>query len=129
VTAHAGDAFFEERDDDEHTHGSVPPRWNCRRFHCRLAELLLKSRATADVTDSQGLSFGLDEVVITASPLLRTPAEQAQPVSVLTGQELLLKQQPTLGETVSSIPGVSSTYFGPGASRPVIRGLVASKPG
>jgi len=30
---------------------------------------------------------------------------------------------PTLGETLSELPGISSTYFGPGASRPVIRGL------
>jgi len=87
------------------------------------ARPLGKSRATANLGADQPLSFGLDEVVVTASPLLRSPAEQAQPVSVLTGQELLMKQQPTLGETVSTLPGVSSTYFGPGASRPVIRGL------
>ncbi|MGV8340435.1 TonB-dependent receptor plug domain-containing protein, partial [Pseudomonas aeruginosa] len=27
------------------------------------------------------------------------------------------------GETLNGLPGVSSTYFGPGASRPVIRGM------
>jgi iron complex outermembrane receptor protein len=36
---------------------------------------------------------------------------------------LLLRQQSTLGETLSGTPGVSSTYFGPSASRPIIRGL------
>ena len=34
-----------------------------------------------------------------------------------------LKRQPTLGETVGQEVGVSSTYFGPNASRPIIRGL------
>ena len=28
----------------------------------------------------------------------------------------------TLGETLDGMPGVSSAYFGPGASRPIIRG-------
>jgi iron complex outermembrane receptor protein len=36
---------------------------------------------------------------------------------------LLRLQQPTLGEITANLPGVSSTYFGPNASRPVIRGL------
>ena len=32
------------------------------------------------------------------------------------------EQQRTLGETLSQQPGVSSTYYGPNASRPIIRG-------
>lgn len=69
----------------------------------------------------------LDETVVTASPLTRTLFEQAQPVSILSGERLQLSLQPTLGETLSSTPGVSSTYFGPAASRPIIRGLDADR--
>ncbi|MEO7318021.1 MAG: TonB-dependent receptor plug domain-containing protein, partial [Chthoniobacteraceae bacterium] len=69
----------------------------------------------------------LDEVVITASPLERTLLEQAQSVSVLKGDRLTRALQPTLGETLSRVPGVSSTYFGPAASRPIIRGLDADR--
>lgn len=65
----------------------------------------------------------MSEVVVTSSPLGRTLFEQAQPVTVLSGQELQQNLQPTLGETLSNTPGVRSTYFGPAASRPVIRGL------
>ncbi len=65
----------------------------------------------------------LDEVVVTATPLERTLFQQAQPVSILTGPELTLKLEPTLGETLNREPGISSTYFGPAASRPIIRGL------
>ncbi len=69
------------------------------------------------------LSFGVDEIVVTASPLSKTARQVAQAVSVLDGEELLLSQQATLGETLKFVPGVASTYYGPGASRPIIRGL------
>lgn len=72
-------------------------------------------------------SFGLDELVVTASPLPRKASELAGAVSTLTGTELLQRQQPTLGETVKNLPGVSSTYNGPGASRPILRGLGGSR--
>ena len=65
----------------------------------------------------------LPSVFITGSPLGSDLFELADPVNVLQGRELLLKQQPTLGQTLADEVGVSSTYFGPNASRPVIRGL------
>jgi iron complex outermembrane recepter protein len=65
----------------------------------------------------------LDEVIVTASPLDKTLFQLVQPASVLKEKDLQLKLQPTLGETLNNEPGVSSTSFGPGASRPVIRGL------
>lgn len=45
------------------------------------------------------------------------------PVLRLERDELLLRTRPTLGDTLEGTPGVSSTNFGPNASRPVIRGL------
>lgn len=72
-------------------------------------------------------SFGLDELVVTASPLPRKASQVAGAVSTLQGRELLQKQQPTLGETIKNLPGVSATYYGPGASRPVLRGLGGSR--
>ncbi|MDI9333584.1 MAG: TonB-dependent receptor [Cytophagales bacterium] len=45
------------------------------------------------------------------------------PVQRLGADELLLKQTGSLGETLSGLAGVSSSYFGNTASRPVIRGL------
>ena len=35
---------------------------------------------------------------------------------------MLLRSKTTLGETLDGTPGVSSTYFGPNSSRPIIRG-------
>lgn len=69
----------------------------------------------------------LPPVVVTGSPLERTLFEQVQPVSLLEGERLTLSLEPSLGETLSGTPGVRSSYFGPAASRPVIRGLDASR--
>lgn len=63
----------------------------------------------------------LDTVVVTGNPLGSTKI--AAPVSVLAGDGLVLRRASSLGETLSGLPGVSSTYFGPNASRPVVRGL------
>ncbi len=65
----------------------------------------------------------LDKFVVSAGPDATTAFDLAQGTSVLTGADLRQLAQATLGETLASTPGVSSTYYGPGASRPVIRGL------
>ncbi len=62
----------------------------------------------------------LPEVVVTANPLGAT--QLTAPVNALSGLNLLLRREGTLGETLSGTPGVASTYFGPNASRPIIRG-------
>ena len=63
----------------------------------------------------------LKEVTVTGNPLGAT--DFITPTVQYSGQGLLLRSQSTLGETLDGTPGVSSTYFGPNASRPVIRGL------
>ncbi len=65
----------------------------------------------------------LDKFVVSAGPDPKTAFDLAQGTSVLTGDELRRAAQATLGETLSATPGVSSTYYGPGSSRPIIRGL------
>jgi len=63
------------------------------------------------------------EVVVTAVPL----PDPIQPVISLSREDLLTRLAPTLGETLDREVGVSSTWFGPAASRPVIRGLTGSR--
>lgn len=60
-------------------------------------------------------------IVVTGNPLGRDAT--TTPVSVLAGDKLTVGRAGTLGETLDGLPGVSSTWFGPNASRPVIRGL------
>ena len=64
----------------------------------------------------------LDEVVVTATALHKSALEVAQPTSVLTGDALVRARGTSVGEALAATPGVSATYFGPQASRPVIRG-------
>ncbi len=68
-----------------------------------------------------------DEVVVTGVPHQRGPGELAQSVSVVTGDELDRSRAATLGETLANQVGVSSSYFGAGASRPIIRGLAGAR--
>src|SRR6056297_715703 len=65
----------------------------------------------------------IEEIVVTAAPL----GDVLQPTSVFKGAELLTDRAPTLGETLAAQPGVSSSYFGPASSRPIIRGLGGSQ--
>jgi iron complex outermembrane recepter protein len=59
-------------------------------------------------------------VVVTDNPF--RDADLAQPAILVSEQELRRRAASSLGETLNNLPGVNSTYFGPIASRPTIRG-------
>ena len=86
----------------------------------RLAQAQSRADAPSAATTAPP-SRTLDTVVITGNPL--GSVQIAAPVSVLAGDGLVLRRGSSLGDTLSGLPGVSSTYFGPNANRPVIRGL------
>jgi iron complex outermembrane receptor protein len=65
----------------------------------------------------------VESVIVTASPLGRSETEMAQPATVVTGEELRRKRAASIGETLANELGVQASAFGPGASRPIIRGL------
>jgi iron complex outermembrane receptor protein len=65
----------------------------------------------------------LSTITVTANPFLKEKSELTQPITVLEGDELLYKMQPTIGDSLASEVGIRSSYYGPAASRPVIRGL------
>ena len=97
------------------------------RFHS-LSVLLLCAAVTARAQTAPPPAHAdevshLDKFVVSAGPDAKTSFDLAQGTSVLVGDELRRIAQATLGETLSSTPGVNSTYYGPGSSRPVIRGL------
>ncbi len=74
-----------------------------------------------------GAQLADQETEVTLAPVTVSAEQQGggsiTPTSVLSGEELTQRSQSTLGQTLDGLPGVSSTYFGPNASRPVIRGL------
>jgi iron complex outermembrane receptor protein len=114
--------------DGEFTVAAVPAgSYNLQVFSDRagvaVAEVRVAAGETRRVEVVLGLAEHQEEIVVSAGAEPRSALEVAQPVSVLSGEELARRAQASLGETLAEQPGVSSTYFGPGASRPVIRGL------
>ena len=79
------------------------------------------AQTSAQTSASTASPISLPELVITGNPLKRD--QTSQPVSQMSNRDLRERDQGTLGETLNGLPGVSSTYFGPQSSRPVIRGL------
>jgi iron complex outermembrane receptor protein len=90
-----------------------------------LAAAMLPSLAmAADAPSSHrdGHLTELSTVKVTASPLQGDAESLARPVDVLAGERLDEQKAGTLGDTVAKLPGVQSTFFGPGVGRPIIRG-------
>ena len=63
-----------------------------------------------------------ETIVVTASPLEHSLDELASPVNRIERDEMLRNLGATLGETLSRVPGITTTGFAAGASRPVVRG-------
>jgi len=70
----------------------------------------------------------IQKVVVTANPFRTGEGDQIlTPAKVLSGDELRDKVGNSLGETLSNELGVSSSAFGAGSSRPIIRGMEGSR--
>ena len=80
------------------------------------------SHAPSASSHSDGI-VALDQFVTSVAPFERNQADLAQATTVLSGRSLRLKQQASLGDTLAAETGIHATSFGPGASRPIIRGL------
>lgn len=70
-----------------------------------------------------GQEGDIEEVRVTADPLSDVDGHLIQPVHVMDREELKRRSVQNIGETVASELGVSSSDFGAGVGRPVIRGL------
>ncbi|MEX6634186.1 TonB-dependent receptor [Hyphococcus lacteus] len=64
-----------------------------------------------------------DEIIVTGTPIAHPEHESIIAASVLTEADLASRGEASIGELIRREPGVSSSFFGPAASRPIIRGL------
>lgn len=76
---------------------------------------------------AQADEFRLDTIIITAPGPDRSADELIGNASLVDREELLGDLTASLGDTLDKQPGVASTAFGQGASRPVLRGLGAER--
>ena len=83
---------------------------------------LLVSGAAAQTAEDAD-SVTLQEVTVSASGTNRSLDSMSTPVTVLEGDALVQQRSATLGETLANQPGIQSSHFGAGASRPIIRGM------
>ena len=79
---------------------------------------------TANAQESESRQ---DTVVVTTPGPDRAADELITSATVLDREELLEGLYSTLGDTLDRQPGVASTFYGQGASRPVLRGLGAER--
>lgn len=65
----------------------------------------------------------LDEVVVSAAPYPVTLDSVTTHVEILNRDALDVAPTGGLGDTLATLPGLRSSAYGPGASRPIVRGL------
>lgn len=78
---------------------------------------------TAPQTQAPEDTARLEDVIVTGTPFGVTDRASLLAVEVLGAEQLAVAPAATLGDLVNGLPGVRSSSFAPGASRPVIRGL------
>lgn len=66
--------------------------------------------------------YRMREILISATPLEREAFALSQSTSMLDSREINRRMAPSIGDMLSGVPGVASSGYAPGASRPVIRG-------
>ncbi|HEY9235983.1 MAG TPA: TonB-dependent receptor [Phenylobacterium sp.] len=69
----------------------------------------------------------VSEVVVSAAPYVVSMDSVTTSVEVMKREDLAAAPSAGVGDMLSGLPGVRSTFFGPGASRPVIRGLAGPR--
>ncbi|CAN5344932.1 TonB-dependent receptor [soil metagenome] len=65
----------------------------------------------------------VDRVVVTAAPYAVSLDTITSSVNVVTRDQLDVAPPAGIGDMLNGLPGLRSTFYGPGASRPVIRGM------
>ena len=85
-----------------------------------LAALVLPATAQENTEDEVRVE---DPIIVSLPGPSRTADELIGNATVLDRDQLLDDLSASLGNTLAKEPGVSTTFYGPAASRPVIRGL------
>lgn len=111
-------------------HPTIPQRRRPTTLHPVALAAMLALSGAGSIAQAQTTAPAAAEaapslppVTVSASGLQLGASEMTTPVTVLEGDELVRRREATLGETLNSEPGITSSHFGAGASRPIIRGM------
>lgn len=83
--------------------------------------------ASPALAQTRDRAVDVEQVIVTAAPYVVSMDSVTTSVDVVTRDDLDLAPSSGLGDVLNGLPGVRSTFFGPGASRPVIRGLAGPR--
>jgi iron complex outermembrane receptor protein len=94
-----------------------------RHKYLSVTALIAYGISTAAVAQQETI----EEVVITSSPFAVSLDSATTNVDVIDSFALDIAQPSGLGDVLGGIPGVRSSFFGAGSSRPIIRGLAGPR--
>ncbi len=105
----------------------IPLRLALLMAGCSLAALAIPAEVAAQAASpsppaAPAGGARVSEVVVTAAPYAVSAESLTSHVDVLTRQQLDTAAPTGLGDLLNGLPGVRSTAYTPGASRPIIRG-------
>ena len=108
------------------TRGRMPAARPTTKFNTasRLALAVCLAGFASAAALAQTSEEGGDVIVVTSAPIEGARVESLQGADILRREAIVANLgSGGLGETLDSRPGISTTFFGAGASRPIIRGL------
>ncbi|HYG26592.1 MAG TPA: TonB-dependent receptor [Caulobacteraceae bacterium] len=94
----------------------------CPRIAYLTAASVLALTAPAAAQQTQ-----VEEVIVTAAPYAVSLDALTGSIDVVSAEDLATGVPGGLGDVLAGMPGLRSTAFGPGASRPVVRGLAGPR--
>ena len=69
----------------------------------------------------------MDEVVVTSALIDKAASELADPIHILTGEDIATEATQSLGESIDELLGVSSADYGSAVGQPIIRGMSGTR--
>lgn len=103
---------------------ALPPTLLLAPLCALIGHPALANGQTTTITSSQKVPM---EITVTSGAQGTTADELVQPALQLSGDDLKQAQRGSLGATLEQQPGISSSDFGTGAGRPVIRGQAGAR--
>ncbi len=103
--------------------GSYTVQAKAASFKTATQKVQVQDGQVATVDLQMALSPISENVVVTAGPSAQESLRTYQATSSLSDVDLQQHLSGSLGETLKELPGVNMRDFGPGSSRPVIRGF------
>ena len=100
---------------------------HARRLGAAVSLLALTGSAALAQTAIPAEADADDVIVVRSAPLQLRSEEMVGSVGVVSARQIERDLNGNIADTLDRLPGVNSTYFGPAAGLPIVRGLGADR--